>query len=285
MKLLRYGSIHKERPAVELPDGRRVDVSKAFSDYNEQFFEENGLKRLEKWIKENGAAADEIAGNVRIGSPIARPSKIVCVGLNYSDHAREANMPIPKEPILFFKSTTSLCGPFDDVIIPRKSVKTDWEVELAIIIGKKATYVSEEEALDHVAGYSLMNDVSEREFQLEREGQWVKGKSADTFSPLGPYLVTPDEITDVHDLRLWLEVNGDRLQTGNTKTLVFNVPQVISYISQFMTLLPGDVISTGTPPGVGMGFKPPRYLKPGDIMELGIDGLGSSKQTAVVCVL
>jgi 2-keto-4-pentenoate hydratase/2-oxohepta-3-ene-1,7-dioic acid hydratase in catechol pathway len=283
MKLLRYGTINEERPAVELSDGRRIDVSHAFNDFNEQFFQENGLKQLENWIRDHRATAKTIPVNSRIGSPVARPSKIVCVGLNYSDHAKEANMPLPKEPILFFKSTTSLCGPYDEVIIPRKSIKTDWEVELAIIIGKKATYVSEEDAMEYVAGYSLMNDVSEREFQLEREGQWVKGKSADTFSPLGPYLVTPDEITDVHALRLWLEVNGERLQDGNTKTLVFNVPQVISYISQFMTLLPGDVISTGTPPGVGMGLKPPRFLKPGDVMELGIDGLGSSKQTAIAC--
>ncbi len=200
--------------------------------------------------------------------------------MNYSDHAAEAGMAVPKEPIIFFKATTSLCGPNDNVIIPKNSKKTDWEVELAFIIGKKAQYVEEADALDYIAGYCLMNDYSEREFQLEREGQWVKGKSADTFSPLGPWLVTSDEIEDVHNLNLWLKVNGETLQKGNSKTLIYKIPMLVSYISQFMTLLPGDVISTGTPFGVGMGFKPPRFLKEGDVVELGIDKLGSSRQVA-----
>lgn len=280
MKLIRFGDFENEKPGVVLEDGTRIDVSDSFSDFNEHFFVNDGLNKLSQWLKENDTKAPKIGSDIRLGSPVARPSKLICVGLNYSDHAAEAGMPVPKEPILFFKSTTSLCGPNDDVIIPKKSVKSDWEVELAIVIGKKAQYEEEAGAMNYVAGYSLMNDYSEREWQLEREGQWVKGKSADTFSPLGPYLVTKDEITDPHNLDLWLKVNGNKVQNGNTKTLIFNVPQVVSYISQFMTLLPGDVISTGTPPGVGMGMKPPQYLKEGDVVELGIEGLGSSKQTA-----
>lgn len=280
MKLIRFGEFENEKPGVELTNGSRIDVSAYISDYNERFFKADGLNKLKKWVEKNGNTAPKIDSSERLGSPIARPSKIICVGLNYSDHAAEAGMPVPKEPILFFKATTSLCGPNDDVIIPKHSEKSDWEVELAVIIGKKAQYVEVEEAMDYVAGYSLMNDYSEREWQLEREGQWVKGKSADTFSPLGPYLVTSDEIDDVHHLNLWLTLNGEKVQNGNTKTLIFNVPQVVSYISQFMTLLPGDVISTGTPPGVGMGMKPPRFLKDNDVIELGIEGLGSSKQTA-----
>jgi 2-keto-4-pentenoate hydratase/2-oxohepta-3-ene-1,7-dioic acid hydratase in catechol pathway len=280
MKLIRFGDFENEKPGVVLEDGTRIDVSDSFSDFNEHFFVNDGLNKLSQWLKENDTKAPKIGSDIRLGSPVARPSKLICVGLNYSDHAAEAGMPVPKEPILFFKSTTSLCGPNDDVIIPKKSVKSDWEVELAIVIGKKAQYVEEAGAMNYVAGYSLMNDYSEREWQLEREGQWVKGKSADTFSPLGPYLVTKDEITDPHNLDLWLKVNGKKVQNGNTKTLIFNVPQVVSYISQFMTLLPGDVISTGTPPGVGMGMKPQQFLKEGDVVELGIEGLGSSKQTA-----
>jgi 2-keto-4-pentenoate hydratase/2-oxohepta-3-ene-1,7-dioic acid hydratase in catechol pathway len=231
-------------------------------------------------VEENHGTAPIVPSSIRLGSPVARPSKIVCVGLNYLDHAKEAGMSIPKEPILFFKSTSSLCGPHDAIVIPRNSKKTDWEVELAFVICKKAKYVEEKDALDHVAGYCLMNDYSEREFQLEREGQWVKGKSADTFSPLGPYLVTPDEVGDINDLNLWLKVNGELLQYGNSKELIFKIPKLISYISQFMSLIPGDIISTGTPFGVGMGLNPPRYLKQGDVVELGITGLGSSKQIA-----
>jgi 2-keto-4-pentenoate hydratase/2-oxohepta-3-ene-1,7-dioic acid hydratase in catechol pathway len=212
---------------------------------------------------------------------VARPSKIVCVGLNYADHAKETGAEIPKEPILFFKSTTALSGPNDDIIIPKNSTKTDWEVELAIVIGKKASYVSEDDAYDYVAGYCLHNDLSEREYQLERGGNWSKGKGCDSFAPLGPYLATKEEITDVHQLGMWLNVNGKRFQTSNTNQLIFNVPQVVSYISQFMTLLPGDVISTGTPHGVGLGFNPPIYLKPGDVVTLGMDGLGEQKQKAI----
>lgn len=278
MKLIRFGAIGEEKPGVII-NGKYFDVSDIVSDYDETFFAKNGLEKLENAIK--GAELKKVDPNVRLGSPVARPSKLLCVGLNYLDHAKETNAPIPKEPILFFKSTTAIVGPFDDLIIPKNSVKTDWEVELAIVIGKKASYVSEEEALDYVAGYCLHNDYSEREFQLERNGQWAKGKGCDTFAPLGPFVATKDEIADVHQLRLWLTVNGQTLQDGSTSNLIFNVPFLVSYISQFMTLLPGDVITTGTPAGVGLGQKPePWYLKPGDVVELGIDGLGSSKQTA-----
>jgi 2-keto-4-pentenoate hydratase/2-oxohepta-3-ene-1,7-dioic acid hydratase in catechol pathway len=213
-----------------------------------------------------------------LGSPVARPSKIVCIGLNYADHAKETGAAMPPEPVIFMKSTTALTGPFDNIIIPKNSVKTDWEVELAVVIGKKASYIEEAEALDYVAGYVLHNDVSEREFQMERNGTWDKGKGCDTFAPLGPFLATQDEIGDVDNLRLWLTLNGKVMQDGNTSNFIFNVPFVIAYVSQFMTLLPGDVISTGTPAGVGLGFKPPIYLKDGDVVELGIDGLGTSKQ-------
>jgi 2-keto-4-pentenoate hydratase/2-oxohepta-3-ene-1,7-dioic acid hydratase in catechol pathway len=220
--------------------------------------------------------------NVRLGCPVARPSKIICVGLNYAGHAKETNAAIPAEPIIFMKATTAITGPFDPVIIPRDSVKTDWEVELAFLIGKKASYVAEAEAMDYVAGYCLHNDISERAFQLERGGTWDKGKGCDSFAPLGPWLSTKDEITDPHNLRLWLKLNGKMMQDGNTNDFIFNVPQLVSYISRFMTLLPGDIVSTGTPAGVGLGLNPPVYLKPGDIMELGIDGLGISRQTAQI---
>ena len=223
----------------------------------------------------------EIAPGERIGCPVANPSKIICIGLNYAKHARETNAPIPKEPIIFMKATTAITGPDDVIMIPKDSVKTDWEVELAFVIGKKANYVSEEEAMDYVAGYCLHNDVSEREFQLERGGTWDKGKGCDTFAPIGPWMVTKDEITDPHKLRLWLTVNGQMMQDGNTDDLIFNIPQMLSYISRFMTLLPGDIVSTGTPAGVGLGFNPPVYLKPGDVVELGIDGLGTSQQKVV----
>ncbi len=280
MKLIRFGEFENEKPGVELPDGTRIDVSEHVTDYNEAFFKNDGINQLTNWLSSNAKTAPRISTDVRLGSSVARPNKIICIGLNYSDHAAEAGMAVPKEPIIFFKATTSLCGPNDNVIIPKNSKKTDWEVELALVIGKKAQYVEEAEALDYVAGYCLMNDYSEREFQLEREGQWVKGKSADTFSPLGPWLVTADEIEDAHNLNLWLKVNGETLQRGNSKTLIYKIPKLVSYISQFMTLLPWDVISTGTPFGVGMGFKPPRYLKEGDVVELGIDKLGSSRQVA-----
>ncbi len=276
MKLIKFGEPGKEKPGI-IKNDIYYDVSHLVEDYNEAFFAGNALNELKKKIETTDLK--EIDKNVRLGSPIARPSKIICIGLNYSDHAEETNAKTPEEPIIFFKSTTSMIGPNDDVIIPKNSKKTDWEVELGLVIGKKASYVSEEEALDHVAGYVLNNDVSEREFQLERLGQWVKGKSNDTFSPIGPFVATPDEIDDVDNLRLWLKVNGELKQDGNTANLIFDIPYLISYISQFMTLLPGDFITTGTPAGVGLGQKPePWYLKPGDVMELGIEGLGSSKQ-------
>jgi 2-keto-4-pentenoate hydratase/2-oxohepta-3-ene-1,7-dioic acid hydratase in catechol pathway len=284
MKLIRFGSPEHEKPGLLLDDGRRIDASGFGSDYDERFFGGDGLARLADWAKANAATAPTVDASVRLGPCIARPSKIVCVGLNYSDHAKESGMPIPAEPILFFKSTSSLVGPDDDVIIPRKSQKTDWEVELAIIIGKKAQYVSESEAMNHVAGYALHNDYSEREWQLERGGQWVKGKSCDTFAPLGPFLATQDEIPNPHALKMWLKVNGITRQDSSTAQMIFGVPQLVSYISQFMTLLPGDVISTGTPPGVGLGLKPtPIFLQPGDVVELGVEGLGASKQRAIAC--
>lgn len=278
MQLVRIGEFEKEKPAL-LIDGKYFDVSDHVIDYNEAFFAGDGLTKLAQIVATNDLP--EIKEPARIGSCVARPSKIICVGLNYADHARETGAEIPQEPILFFKSTTALCGPFDDVIIPKGSTKTDWEVELAIVISKKAQYVSEADAYDYVAGYCLHNDYSEREYQLERGGNWSKGKGCDTFAPLGPILVTKDEISDVHNLSMWLDVNGKRFQTSNTNQLIFNVPQVVSYISQFMTLLPGDVISTGTPHGVGLGFKPPIYLKACDVVTLGMDGLGEQKQIAV----
>jgi 2,4-didehydro-3-deoxy-L-rhamnonate hydrolase len=279
MKLLRVGEPGKETPAVLVND-EIVDVSRFGEDFGESFFGNDGLRRLSDFLKQN-QDLPRINSSTRIGTPFTRPSKIICIGLNYSDHAKETGAKLPEEPIIFFKATSALSGPNDNVVIPRNSVKTDWEVELAVVIGKKATYVNENEALEYVAGYCLHNDYSEREFQLERGGQWVKGKSCDTFAPMGPYLVTKDEIEEVHNLRLWLSVNGKTYQDGNTSNLVFKVPFLVSYLSQFMTLLPGDVISTGTPAGVGLGFNPPIYLKRGDIVELGIDGLGVQKQVAV----
>jgi len=280
MKLFRFGEHGIEKPGV-LWNNKKLDASSFGEDFGEDFFKMDGLNRFKKWIEVNHDKLPVVPEGIRFGSCVQRPSKIVCIGLNYSDHAKESNMELPKEPILFFKSTTSLSGPNDEVIIPRKSQKTDWEVELALVIGKKATYVEEKDALSHVAGYCVHNDYSEREFQLERGGQWVKGKSSDSFAPLGPYLVTPDEIKDLDQLRLWLKLNGKMLQDGTTANMVFKTPYLISYISQFMTLLPGDVITTGTPAGVGLGMKPPFYLKPGDVVELGIDGLGEQKQIAV----
>jgi len=284
MKLIRFGNPGQEKPGLILDDGRRIDASAFGSDYDEAFFGGDGLTRLAAWARTNAALAPTVDPSVRLGPCIARPSKLVCVGLNYADHARESGAEIPKEPILFFKSTTSVVGPNDDLVIPRGSQKTDWEVELAVVIGRRASYVSEADAMGHVAGYALHNDYSEREWQLERGGQWVKGKSCDTYAPLGPFLATPDEIADPHALHLWLKVNGVTRQDSSTEQMVFGVPQLISYISQFMTLLPGDVISTGTPPGVGLGMKPtPVFLKPGDVVELGIDGLGESRQRAIAC--
>lgn len=280
MKLIRFGLPGTEKPGIVTEKGT-FDVSAFGEDFGEKFFETDGLKRLAQWWEKNGSSCAEVPAGTRLGAPVQRPSKIICIGLNYADHAKETNAAIPKEPIVFFKSTSSLVGPNDNLIIPRNSVKTDWEVELAVVIGKKASYVEEKEALDYVAGYALHNDYSEREFQLERGGQWVKGKSNDTFAPLGPWLVTKDEIKDVDNMRLWLTVNGKTMQDGTTANLIFKIPFLVSYLSQFMTLLPGDVISTGTPAGVGLGMNPQVYLNPGDVVELGIDGLGSSKQAAV----
>lgn len=279
MKLLRFGEPGKEKPGV-LVNNDILDASSFGEDFGETFFETNGLQRFSTWLKQNQGSLPKVKPGVRLGAPFTRPSKIICIGLNFAKHAAESNMPLPVEPIIFFKATTAITGPNDNVVIPPNSVKTDWEVELAVVIGKKASYVKESDALNYVAGYCLHNDYSEREYQLERNGQWVKGKSCDTFAPLGPYLVTPDDVGNVDSLRMWLKVNGKTMQDGNTDDMVFKVPFLVSYLSQFMTLLPGDVISTGTPAGVGLGFKPPIYLKPGDVVELGIEGLGDQKQTA-----
>jgi 2-keto-4-pentenoate hydratase/2-oxohepta-3-ene-1,7-dioic acid hydratase in catechol pathway len=281
MKLFRFGPAGHEQTAVLLADGRRLDVSAVFPDYDEKFFATDGLARLAAWLASPAAVtAPLVPAGVRLGPPLARPSKIICIGLNYRDHAAESGMAAPAEPVVFFKSTTALVGPDDDLVIPRDSQKTDWEVELAVVIGRVTRHVSVAEAPACIAGYTVHNDYSERAWQLERGGQWVKGKSADTFAPLGPWLVTADEVTDSGKLRLWLTVNGRKFQDGNTSNLIFDVPFIVSYLSQFMTLLPGDVISTGTPAGVGLGQKPPVYLKPGDVIELGIDGLGTQRQTA-----
>jgi 2-keto-4-pentenoate hydratase/2-oxohepta-3-ene-1,7-dioic acid hydratase in catechol pathway len=279
MKLIRYGAAGKEKTGVIIND-IKYDTSAFGEDYNEAFFENDGLNRLQQFVEGN-KDLPKVADNERLGSPVARPSKIVCIGLNYKDHAEETNAPLPSEPVIFFKSTTALVGPFDHIMIPKDSVKTDWEVELAVVIGKKASYVEESEAMDYVAGYCLHNDVSEREFQLERNGTWDKGKGCDTFAPMGPFLATADEIDDVHNLRLWLTLNGKTMQDGSTSNLVFNIPHLVAYTSKFMTLLPGDIISTGTPAGVGLGMKPPLYLKAGDVIELGIDGLGQARQELV----
>lgn len=282
MKLIRFGEAGKEKPGVIIENGKILDVSSVVEEYDEKFFaEEDNLKVLADWVNLNAPKADVPVENVRLGAPVYKPGKIICIGLNYSDHAAESNMELPKEPVVFFKASSAICGPNDDIIIPKGSKKTDWEVELAVVIGKKASYVSEESAMEHVAGYMLHNDYSEREYQLERSGQWVKGKSCDTFAPLGPILATKNEIGDVHNLRLWLKLNGKTMQDGNTSNLVFKIPYLISYLSQFMSLMPGDIISTGTPAGVGLGQNPPFYLKAGDEVELGIEGLGSAKQRLV----
>ena len=280
MKLIRWRKSGKTFPGI-IHDNQFYDVSGLGEDYNEGFFETDGLTRLKKFLVDHKKDLKKLEDSIVLDSPVARPSKIVCIGLNYADHARETKAQPPAEPVIFLKSTTALCGPYDPIIIPKNSKKTDWEVELAIVISKKASYISESDAMDHIAGYCLHNDVSEREFQIERSGTWDKGKGCDHFAPLGPFLATPDEITDVNNLRLWLKVNGKTMQDGTTSNLIFKIPFLVSYISQFMTLLPGDLISTGTPAGVGLGMNPPLYLAPGDIVELGIDGLGSSRQTLV----
>ena len=281
MKLIRFGTKGNEKPGVQLQDGSRIDVSAFVEDYNEAFFGAEGIESLQLWLQNNQDSCPIVNPETRLGSPLARPSKIVCVGLNYAKHAEESGMEPPKEPVLFFKATTAIVGPNDSIMLPKGSVKTDWEVELAVVIGAKASYVTEADALHHVAGYVLHNDVSEREFQIERSGQWVKGKSCDTFAPLGPFIATPDEIKDPNNLRLWLKLNGKTMQDSNTSDFIFNIQEVVSHISQFMTLLPGDVISTGTPFGVGLGLNPPKYLEAGDEVELGIEGLGISKQKVV----
>lgn len=277
MKLIRFGEFGFEKPGLEL-DGVRYDVSGLVNDFDEDFFAGDGLAQLEAVFDKETAPV--ISPNIRLGAPVKRPGKIICIGLNYRKHAAESGMAEPSEPVVFFKATSSMAGPNDTIIIPKNSKKTDWEVELAVVIGKRANYISEAEALDYVAGYMLHNDVSEREFQIERGGQWVKGKSCDTFAPLGPYLVTKDEVADPNNLRLWLTLNGTKMQDGNTSDFIFNVQHVVSYLSQFMSLMPGDIISTGTPEGVGFGQKPPFYLKEGDLIELGIDGLGIARQEA-----
>jgi 2-keto-4-pentenoate hydratase/2-oxohepta-3-ene-1,7-dioic acid hydratase in catechol pathway len=278
MKLIRFGEPSQEKPGLILSDGTCVDASGVVSDYDEAFFAEGGMGRLSAWFQKNGSSAPRISPSVRLGPPIRRPSKIICIGLNYRDHAKETGAEPPNEPVLFFKATTSLVGPNDALVMPRNSSKVDWEVELAVVIGKRALYVAKEQALEYVAGYALHNDYSERHFQLERGGQWVKGKSADTFAPLGPFLATRDEVPNSANLKMWLKVNGQLKQNSSTSNMIFDVATLVSYVSQFMTLLPGDMISTGTPAGVGMGFKPPVYLKAGDVVELGIEGLGESRQ-------
>jgi 2,4-didehydro-3-deoxy-L-rhamnonate hydrolase len=275
MKLIRFGALGQEKPGIEI-DGVRFDVSHLVADYDEDFFTNDGIEKLKNSFDQT--TATKVSADVRLAEPVKRPGKIICIGLNYRKHAAESGMAEPTEPVVFFKATSSIIGPNDTIIIPKNSKKTDWEVELAVVIGKRANYISEEEALDYVAGYVLHNDVSEREFQIERGGQWVKGKSCDTFAPLGPYLVTKDEVADPNNLKLWLTLNGKKMQDGNTSDFIFNVQHVVAYLSQFMSLMPGDIISTGTPEGVGLGQKPPFYLKDGDVIELGIEGLGSARQ-------
>lgn len=283
MRIARIGAPGAERPAVLVGEKEYVDVSDLVDDIDSTFFESGGSGTLAQIVAQRLSERRTLPlGEQRIGAPIARPHQIVCVGLNYADHAAESGMAIPEEPILFTKSPNTLIGPFDDVRIPRGGTKTDWEVELGIVIGRRASYIeSPEQAREHIAGYVLVNDVSERAFQLERSGQWLKGKSAETFNPAGPWLVTPDEFTDVRALRMWLDVNGVRRQTGMTSTMIFPPEELVHYISQFMVLEPGDLINTGTPPGVGMGHEPAVWLQPGDVIELGIDGLGAQRQNVV----
>jgi 2,4-didehydro-3-deoxy-L-rhamnonate hydrolase len=283
MKLIRFGDSGKERPGVLLENDARLDVSSFGADYDESFFSNGGCQALQLWLRIHAESAPKLAPLVRLGPPICRPSKIVCIGLNFRDHAAESRMELPAEPVIFFKSTTSVIGPNDDVVLPRNAEKVDWEVELAVVIGKKALYVDKQHAMEFVAGYMLHNDYSERSFQLERGGQWVKGKSADTFAPLGPFMASVDEIPNPQNLAMWLTVNGEYKQKSTTAQMIFDVATLVSYVSQFMTLLPGDIISTGTPAGVGLGMRPPRYLKAGDVVELGIRCLGQSRQKIVNC--
>jgi 2,4-didehydro-3-deoxy-L-rhamnonate hydrolase len=281
MKLIRFGEPGKETPGLLLPDGSRVNASAFGADYDESFFESGGLTALRRWLDANNSAAPRVDSSVRLGPPICRPSKLICIGANFHQHAIESGLEIPEEPVVFFKSTTSIVGPNDNVIIPRHAEKVDWEVELGVVIGRKASHIPKDRAFEYIAGYVLHNDYSERSFQFERGGQWVKGKSADTFGPLGPFVATRDEIADSGHLNMWLKVNGEVRQKESSSDMIFDVPALVSYLSEFMTLLPGDLISTGTPAGVGLGMRPPKYLKPGDIVESGIDGLGESRQRLV----
>ena len=276
MKILRFGEAGAEKPGLLDEQGTIRDISSLVDDVNRNFFLKEWPKLLSN-IELNDLPT--VNPNTRIGSPVANVGKMICVGLNYADHAAESGMEVPSEPVLFFKATSSIIGPNDQVVLPPNSQKSDWEVELGVVIGKEARYISEADAMDYVAGFTVVNDLSEREYQIEREGQWCKGKGCDTFGPIGPYLVTPDEIDDYDNLDLWLELNGTKVQQGNTKTMVYKVPFLVSYISQFMSLQPGDIISTGTPPGVGLGMNPPLYLKEGDVMRLGIDHMGEQKQS------
>lgn len=279
MKLLRYGPVSAEKPGLLDASGKIRDLSAHVADINGTTITPEKLAELKKI---DPAKLPLVPGSPRIGPCVGSVGKFICVGLNYADHAAESGMEVPAEPVLFFKATSAICGPDDDVIIPHGSTKADWEVELGVVIGKEARYVNEADAMDHIAGYCVINDLSERAFQMERGGQWVKGKSADTFGPIGPWLVTRDEVADPQQLDLWLEVDGHRYQNGNTRTMIFNVPFIVAYISQFMSLQPGDIISTGTPPGVGLGMKPvPVYLKTGQTMRLGIQGLGEQNQRTI----
>lgn len=278
MKLLRFGAPGAEKPGLMHTDGTIRDLSGRIDDLSGKNLSPESLAGL---AEADAAALPVVEGNPRLGPPVAGTGKFICIGLNYADHAAESGLAVPSEPVIFMKATSAICGPNDPIIIPRDSEKTDWEVELAVIIGKPAKYVSEAEAMDYVAGYAVTNDVSERAFQIEREGQWTKGKSCDNFGQIGPWLVTKDEVSDPQNLPMWLKVNGETMQDGSSATMVYGVAHLVHYLSQFMTLHPGDVISTGTPPGVGLGMKPPRYLKAGDVVELGIEGLGQQRQDVI----
>ena len=281
MKLIRHGGIGREGPGVILPDGRIIDASEEFLEYDEGFFACGGLESLRSWVDDGCPGGLELPADVKLAAPVARPSKLVCVGKNYADHAKEFGGGVPNEPVLFMKATTACCGPFDDVILPSGCQKLDYEVELAVVIGRTARHVKETEAMAYIAGYTVMCDYSERAWQKEHSGQWVKGKSSDTFAPLGPCLVTTDEVADPQSLYLWAKVNGEKRQNGWSGNMMFGVAYLVSYISRFMTLLPGDVIATGTPAGVGMGMTPPRFLSAGDQVELGIEGIGSMRQRVI----
>lgn len=281
MKLIRHGEAGHESPGILLDEGRIIDASKEFREFDEGFFACGGLDSLQTWVDAGCPGGGEVSSDVRIGAPIARPSKLICVGKNYADHAKEFGGGVPEEPVLFMKASTACCGPFDEVLLPPSCKKLDYEVELALVVGKTASRISEKEALSHLAGYTVMCDYSERSWQKEHSGQWVKGKSADTFAPLGPCMVTTDALPDPQSLCLWTKVNGEKRQSGWSGNMIFSVDHLVSYISKFMTLLPGDVIATGTPAGVGMGMTPPRYLSAGDQVELGIEGIGSMRQRVI----